>query len=70
VQEGDLVVFWESVDNFTQAIIKKDDFYQNSKGKFLHNQMINKVEFGSKMFTQKGYCTLIKPNTHLYSASL
>ena len=41
VREGDLVLFYESMDLSKQMIIKRGDQYQTTKGVVSHDQMID-----------------------------
>ena len=46
--------------------------YQTRDGKFHFKNIINKVVYGSKIFSanMKGYVVVSKPNSHAYTASL
>ena len=43
-----------------------------NKGKFYFDDIIDKAEFGSKVFIKKGYgyINVVRPSSHLYSVSL
>lgn len=67
-----MVIFWDDRGNITPAMMKKGDAFMNYKGKFYHDDIIDKAEFGTKVFNKKfqGFINIIRPNTHLYSVSL
>ena len=50
VREGDFAVIMDQNDNFHQVVMKRGDFFQSPKGKFYHDKIIDKVEFGAKVF--------------------
>ena len=54
IRNGDIVIFWDDRDNFLQATMKKGDSYMTYKGKFYHDDIIDKVDFGSKVFYNRG----------------
>ena len=72
VREDDFVIFHESKESQKQEVIRKGGHYSNREGKYHHKDMINNTEFGSKVYSHnmKGYLTLVRPNTHMYSGSL
>lgn len=52
--------------------MKKGEMYQTRDGKYHFKDIINKAEFGSKIFSHnmKGYVVVVRPNTHMYTSSL
>ena len=46
--------------------------FQNKHGAYPHDDIIDKIEFGSKIFSKskKGYLHVLRPNTFLYTHSL
>jgi len=53
-------------------VMRKGEMYQTRDGKFHFKNIINKEEFGSKIFSQnmRSYVVVCRPNTHMYSSSL
>ena len=74
IQEGDLVVIFESFDNLSFVYAKKNKVFSNRNGQFPHNYFINKLPFGSKLRSQNnqgyGFVYLLKPTPELWARSL
>ena len=70
VKDGDFAVFWDGPDNKTQTVLTKRGNYQTRNGKIKHDDIIDKVCFGSKVFQRFGYTIILRPDSNMYSASL
>ena len=70
VIEGDFCIFYDGPSNVNQAVIKKGGMHQCKSGKFKHDNIIDKVSYGDKIFLKMGYTIVLRPNSHLYSLSL
>ena len=72
IREGDLVIFWDDKDNYWPAKMKKGESYMTYKGKFYYDDIIDKADFGTKVFFKRGqgFINVIRPTSHLYTVSL
>ena len=70
VREGDFLIFYDGPTNINQAVMKKGGIYHGKSGKYKHDNIIDKVSYGEKIFLKMGYTIVLKPNSHLYSQSL
>jgi len=52
--------------------MKAGDFYQGKQGLFKHNEIIDKIDYGSKVFSHNKRCwvSVLRPNSHLYTQTL
>jgi tRNA A58 N-methylase Trm61 len=50
VKEGDFVIIWDGPENKTQTIMKRNGKHQSKNGVYRHNDIIDKVCYGSKIF--------------------
>jgi len=73
IQEGDLVVIFESFENLKFAYVRCGDQYANRFGQFPHEDFIGKP-FGTKLRSRNnqgyGFCYLLRPTPELWSRSL
>ncbi|KAG7376437.1 tRNA (adenine(58)-N(1))-methyltransferase catalytic subunit trmt61a [Phytophthora pseudosyringae] len=73
IQEGSLVVLFETHNSLTYCYAQRDAIYQNRHGAFYHNDMIGQP-FGSKIISRKknarGYLILLAPTPELWSRAL
>lgn len=73
IQEGSLVILFETHNSLTYCYAQKDAIYQNRHGAFYHNDMIGQP-FGSKIISRKknarGYLILLAPTPELWSRAL
>lgn len=72
IKEGDIVVVFEGADNMKQLTMKRGEKFQNKFGCYNHDDIIDKCEYGSKIFSKnmKGYVHFLRPNSHMYTTSL
>lgn len=70
VREGDFVTFWDGPEIKQGEIIKRGGKRQSKIGIYKHNDIIDKVDYGSKIFQRSGYCVVLKPSSHMYSSTL
>jgi len=74
IQEGSLVVIFESFDNLSFVYAKKGDVYHNKNGDFYHDDFIDKLRFGSKLRARNhqgyGFVFLLRPTSELWARSL
>ncbi|KAG6949867.1 hypothetical protein JG688_00014451 [Phytophthora aleatoria] len=73
IQEGSLVILFETHNSLTYCYAQRDAIYQNRHGAFYHNDMIGQP-FGSKIISRKknarGYLILLAPTPELWSRAL
>ncbi|KAL4168947.1 hypothetical protein KRP22_009876 [Phytophthora ramorum] len=73
IQEGALVILFETHNSLTYCYAQRDAIYQNRHGAFYHNDMIGQP-FGSKIISRKknarGYLILLAPTPELWSRAL
>ncbi|GMF25801.1 unnamed protein product [Phytophthora lilii] len=73
IQEGSLVILFETHQSLTYCYAQRDAIYQNRHGAFYHNDMIGQP-FGSKIISRKknarGYLILLAPTPELWSRAL
>ncbi|CAK4070478.1 unnamed protein product [Aphanomyces euteiches] len=71
VEEGDLVILFETHNSITYAYMKRDEIYQNRHGAFHHNDMIGH-KYGTKVYSRmsKGYIYILSPTPELWSKAL
>ncbi|GMF52354.1 unnamed protein product [Phytophthora fragariaefolia] len=73
IQEGSLVILFETHNSLTYCYAQRDAIYQNRHGAFYHNDMIGQ-RFGSKIISRKksarGYLILLAPTPELWSRAL
>jgi hypothetical protein len=50
--------------------MRKNGKHQSKNGVYKHNDIIDKVNYGSKVFQRMGYCVVMKPSSHMYSSTL
>jgi len=53
--------------------MKKGGMHQNHTGKYLHNDIMGKESFGTKVFSKGkhfGWINVLRPNSHLYTSNL
>ena len=72
IRQDDLVIFWEREDLQKQVIMTKGGQFQTRDGNYHFKNIINKVEFGSKIFNKnmRSYVIIMRPNSHMYTLSL
>lgn len=72
VREGDIAIFYESMDHHKQQVIKKGGCYQSSKGVIHHDALIDFEQYGTKVYTtnKRHYIHILRPTTDVYSRSL
>eukprot|EP00347_Sterkiella_histriomuscorum_P016963 403351184 len=72
IKEGDTVIIWESADSIKQIQMKRGSTFQNKHGAFPHGDIIDKVEYGTKVFSKSmmGWMHILRPNSHIYTTSL
>ncbi|CAI5725267.1 unnamed protein product [Peronospora effusa] len=73
IQEGSLVILFETHHSVTYCYAQRHAIYQNRHGAFYHNDMIGQP-FGSKIISRKkkamGYLILLAPTPELWSRAL
>lgn len=73
IEEGTLVVIFESFDNLNFAYVKRGNIFNNRNGAFHHNDFIGKT-FGSKIRCRDrrglGFVHLLRPTPELWARSL
>ncbi|KAI9915000.1 hypothetical protein PsorP6_007761 [Peronosclerospora sorghi] len=73
IQEGSLVILFETHNSVTYCYAQRDAIYQNRHGAFYHNDMIGQP-FGSKIISRRkdaqGYLILLAPTPELWSRAL
>lgn len=72
IKEGDTVIIYEGADSMKQMVMKKGERFQNKSGCFLHDEIIDKADFGSKVFSKnyKGFVHILRPTSHIHTTSL
>ena len=74
IQEGDLVVIFESFDNLNFVYAQKGQTFSNRNGQFPHDDFVDRVPFGSKIRSRNnrgyGFVHLLKPTPELWARSL
>jgi len=72
IKEGDLVIVYESADNMKQIIMKRGEKLQNKFGCYDHNEIIDKCEYGSKVFSNNmmGYVHFLRLTSVMHTTSL
>lgn len=71
IQNGDLVIIYESFKSITYVYVNSSEIFQNRFGAFYHEDMIGKP-FGSQLRARKsrGYITLLNPTPELWTLAL
>jgi len=72
IQDGDVAVFFEGHDSFKQQLIKHGHIYQTKFGPVLHSDIINKAEYGTRVFStnMRGSVLVLRLTSDLYTRSL
>jgi tRNA (adenine57-N1/adenine58-N1)-methyltransferase len=72
IQEGDVAIFFESMDSYKQTTIKHGCVYQIKTGAVNHSDIIGKCEYGTRVFSSnmRGSCLILRPTSDLYTRSL
>jgi len=72
IRQDDLAIFWESSELQKQTVMAHGGAYQTKDGKYFFKHIINKEQFGSKVFSQnmRSYIVVVRPNTYMYTESL
>ena len=72
IREGDVVIVYESIDSMKQIIMKKGERLQNKYGYYLHDDIIDKCEYGSKVFSKSmmGYVHFLRLSSVMHTTSL
>lgn len=73
IEEGSLIVIFESFDNLNFVYAKKGEIFNNRNGHFYHDDFLGKP-FGSKIRSRNnegyGYVYLLRPTPELWARSL
>jgi len=72
VREGDLAIFYESMELNKQVVIKKGGKYQMTKGVILHDELIDQDKYGTKAYTtnKRGYIFILRPSSDAHTRCL
>ena len=72
VREGDVVIFYESMDQHKQMIIKKGSVYQTLKGVIQHDALIDHENYGTKVYTtnKRHYAFILRVNSDQHTRCL
>ena len=72
IREGDMAIFYESMDLQKQQIIQRGGCYQTTKGVIQHSDLIDFEQYGTKVYTtnKRHYIHVLRPNTDAYTRSL
>lgn len=72
IHEGDIAIFYESMDHHKQQVIKKGGSYPTTKGVVSHDSLIDFEQYGTKVYTtnKRHYIHILRPTTDSYTRSL